>query len=41
MLGPVLQVEVRLVVGLSRGGGGRSWGELGVRVWAGLGVGMG
>ena len=37
----VLWKEVRLLVGLSGGEGGWSWGELGVGTWAGLGVGVG
>ena len=32
----LLQEEVRLVVGLSGGGGGWSWGESQVGAWAGL-----
>ena len=37
----VLWKEVRLLVGLSGGEGGWSWGELGVGTWAGLGVDVG
>ena len=37
----MLQGEVRLVVELSGGGDGWSWGESGVREWAGLEVGVG
>ena len=33
--------EVRLLVGLSRGGDGWFWGESGVGAWAGLAVGVG
>ena len=35
----VLWKEVGLLVGLSGGEGGWSWGELGVGTWAGIGVG--
>ena len=37
----VLWKEVRLLVGLSEGGGGWFWGESGVGAWTGLAVGVG
>ena len=39
--GLVLWEEVRLLVGLSGGGGGWSWVESGVGAWTGLAVGVG
>ena len=36
----MLQKEVRLLVGLSGGGGGWFWGESGVGAWTGLEVGV-
>ena len=39
--GLVLWEEVRLLVGLSGGGGGWVWGESGVGAWTGLAVGVG
>ena len=38
--GLLLREEVRLVVGLSGGGGGWSWGESQVGAWAGLEAGV-
>ena len=41
MLGASVMEEVRLLVGLSGGGGGWFWGESGVGTWTRLAVGVG
>ena len=40
MLGASVMEEVRLLVGLSGGGGDWFWGESGVGTWTGLAVGV-